>query len=60
MPALSEGKPTIEEQKDLLGEDAAFNIDDVLIDRSAGDNYGNSFLLGLGVMCGSIGMASFM
>lgn len=60
MPALSEGKAAMDEQKDLLGEDAAFNIDDVLIDRSAGDNYGGYPFLGLGVMCGALGLASFM
>jgi len=60
LPALSEGKPAMEEQKDLLGEDAAFNIDDVLIDRSAGGNFNNSTFFGLAVMCGGIGMASFM
>jgi len=59
-PALSEGKLTMEEQKDLLGEEAAFNIDDVLIDRSAGGNFNNSAFFGLAVMCGGIGMASFM
>lgn len=58
MQALSEGKA--DEQKDLLGEDAPFNIDDVLIDRSAGSNYGGSYFLGLGVMCAGLGMASFM
>lgn len=60
MPALSEGKPAMDEQKDLLGEDVTFNIDDVLIDRSAGGRFNNSSFFGLAVMCGSIGMASFM
>jgi len=60
MPALSEGKPAMDEQKDLLGEDVAFNIDDVLIDRSTGGRFNNSSFFGLAVMCGSIGMASFM
>jgi len=57
MQALSEGKA--DEQKDLLGEAEPFNMDDVLIDRSAGDNYGNSFFMGLGLMFGALGVASF-
>lgn len=50
----------MDEQKDLLGEDVTFNIDDVLIDRSTAGRFPNSSFFGLAVMCGSIGMASFM
>lgn len=61
LPALSEGRPmNIEEQKDLLGEDNDFNVDDVLIDRSASGRFVNSSFFGMAVMCGGIGMASFM
>lgn len=48
-----------EEQKDLLGEEL-LNVDDLLIDRSTGGRFNNSTFFGLAVMCGSIGMASFM
>lgn len=46
----------MEEQFD--GE--AFNVDDLIIDRSTGGNFNNSSFFGLAVMCGAVGMASFM
>jgi len=61
LPALSEGRPmNQEEQKDLLGDGADFNVDDVLIDRSAGGRFNNTSFFGMAMVFGAIGMCSFM
>lgn len=57
-PAFSEG----DDHKDFLpDDDAPFNTDDFVLERNSnGPAFGNSTFFGLAVMCGSIGMASFM
>lgn len=63
LPALSEGRAgNQEELKELFGDDGHdFNVDDVLIDRSAGEGYGSTtYFGGLAVVFGAVGMASFM
>lgn len=61
MRQLSEGRPgNQEEQKDLLAE-TEFNVDDVLIDRSAGGRgFSNTTFFGLAMVFGAVGTVSFM
>ena len=59
---LSEGKPIDQEgQKDLLGDTFPdFNVDDMVLERRMGFNNGNMNFLGIALVFGAVGMASFI
>ena len=57
---LSEGKPIDQEgQKDLLG-DGVFNVDEMILERNSDYNNGKLNFLGLALVFGAVGMASFI